>query len=328
MNGKERIASALAVGLIALTGCRPADAGNQTRMPQTNITRSTDLATLKPAEQTKDNLKKEILTFSWKDAENSDKLKKFIDDLASGYLELTHTPRLNKEDLVGKGKTTFYSDSSSYVDAIRKFEPQFSPSPTNWGYTHYPSKKVLINLESIKKQAEAIGPAGLTITTATWHELGHLDVAERITGEFLNNPKFYFHSPISNVDEQFKKYRGGAIYTDTYYSFTRFEEVLNETITARRIIGLLGADANIAVSADYYKNGVDFFSKFTDAYIPLETLYQLHATSDLEGLAKLAGKNLPGEKDPVIKGLVLFRGIHEANADLIKETGVFEQIPK
>lgn len=321
MGGKERVAAALMVGILALGGCKARDIGEQTPLPGINAPK-----TEQPRET---SLKEKVLSFTWKDAENPDKLKAFVKNLADEYLQLTQTPRLKKEDLIGKGKTTFYYDRESYINAVREVYPQFAPRQTDWGATHYASKMVFIDFDTLKKQAIAQNaPAGFALIDTVWHEWGHLDVTARTTGEFINNPKFYFPSPNSNTNELFRKYRGGAIYSDTYYDFLKFEEVLIESITIRRIAELMEIDSKLVSAGNYYENGVDFFPKFTSAYIPPGTLYQMHATSDFEGLAELVGQNLPGNETPAAKGLKLFIGINQSNANLIKETGVFERIPR
>lgn len=322
MGNKERIMSALLLGAITLSGCKPVDSGNQTPLPSISMPRPTDSITLKPVEQAKESLKREILGFSWKDAEDSGKLKKFVDDLADSYLQLTQTPRLDKEGLTQK--TYSYSSEQEFINAVRKIDPSYA-IPHERGYADYKNKNVFLNLEALRRD----GPdrAGLEIINTLWHEWGHLDITERTTGELLNNQKFFFYSPNSNSNELFRKYIGAAIYTNTYYGFKRFEEVLNEIMVLRRMTGQLEL-GDVVSSKEFYQNGTDFFSKFTSIYIPLKTLYEMHATSDFEGLAKLVGQYLPGKETPITRGVRLFRGIHQSDSDLIKQTGVFEQIPK
>jgi len=273
-------------------------------------------------------LKEKVLAFTWKDAEDKEKLKSYMESMADGYLELTKTERLKKEDLVGENRTSFYTDTIGFINSVREVEPHYEPPETQWGYTDFASKRVFIDLEKLKSQAQSQGgEAGLALIDGLWHEWGHLDVKERTSGELINNPDAFFQSPVSGNNEQFKSYRGGTVYTDTYFGYRHFDEVWNETITLRRMIEQVGLD-QVHSAADYYENGVDFFPQFTSAAnIPLATLYEMHATSDFEGLAKLVGQNLPGEGPSLNKGISLFTGIHQSNPDWIRETGAFDLIP-
>jgi len=275
-------------------------------------------------EQDKRTFKEKVLAFSWEDAKDKNKLSSFRDVMADEYLKLTKTPRVRKDDLVGTDKTTLFDKTQEYVTSVRKVEPRYTPTPTQWGYTHYDSKKVFIDLEKLKAQASLQNnSAGLALINALWHEWGHLDVESRTNGTLLNNPSHSFSSPVSGQNEQFKKYRGGAVYTDTYYGYLHFEEVLNETITIRRLVEEVGL-GEVFSAEDYYRNGVDFFPKFTSVSgIPLKQLYELHATSDFEGLGRLVGGKLPGQGDPLVKGVNLFTAIHRSDPQMIQQTGVF-----
>ena len=220
---------------------------------------------------------------------------------------------------------------SEFIDAIKKVEPSFTSSNDQWGYAHYASRKIFIDLESLKKQKSltaGITGAGLPILDALWHEFGHLDVTPRTQGDFINNPDAYFFSPNSKSNEQFRTYRGGEVFTDTYFGFARFDEVWNETNNVRRMIEDVGLKM-VSAARNYYQNGVDFFPKFTSALnIPLDVMYQMRADSDFEGFAKLIGNNLPGNDTPVNKGLGLFVGIHQSDPNIIRQTGALDRIPR
>lgn len=275
------------------------------------------------------SLKEKVLSFTWRDIENNGKLRSFVESLADSYLQVTQTPRLTREDLIGENRTTFYKSEDAFIQGVRVVEPNYQSTETHWGYTHYLSKRVFIDLESLKKQAlTQNAEAGLALIDALWHEWGHLDLADRTSGELLNNPQAYFYSPVSSRNELLRRYRGGAVYTDTYYGFLRFEEVWNETITVRRMVEQVGLD-QVVSARDYYQNGVDFFPRFTSSVnIPLDTLYQMHAASDFEGFSRLVGQNLPGSEPTMTKGVRLFSGIHQSDPSLIRQTGVFERIPR
>lgn len=297
-----------------------------------------DVAILIPAaakflmnETEKQSLKDKVLSFRWEQAKGKE-LEGFVSDLADEYLRLTKTTRVSKADLTGSGKLNFYQNREQMTQAVKQVEPSFSPTQNQWGFTHFITSRVFIDLGTLKDQTSAqavanrLNPnnvAGMALLGAIWHEWGHLDVTERNQGKYLNNPKAFFNSPNSGKNEQFKKYRGMEVFTETYFGFKRFEEVLNETITVRRMIEQVGLE-RVFSAADYNQNGVDFFPLFTNiAQISLDTLYQKHATSDFEGIAVLIGQQLPGDGDVFEKGIRLMVGVHRSDADAIRQTGVF-----
>jgi flagellin-like hook-associated protein FlgL len=279
-------------------------------------------------ENTEKSLKEKILSLTWQDVEDKEKLQVFTETLANAYLQLTNTSRLNKEDLLGKDKTNFYKGRESFLAAIKTVSPSFELSSSQWGYAHYETRRVFIDLDSLRKQSSTqTNKAGLALLDALWHEWGHLDIVERTSGELINNSsKAYLNSPNSKTSEPYSRYRGGAVYTQTYYGFLRFEEILNEAINVRRMIEQVGL-GDIVSAGDYYKDGINFFPKLTSVIgISLNNLYQMHATSDFEGLAKRIGGKLPGNADPLIKGIVLFIGIHASDSKIIQQTGALDII--
>lgn len=269
-----------------------------------------------------EKLRERIQSFTWKDSENPEKLKTFVGELADGYLDMTQTLRVRKEDLVRK--TSFYSDKSSFTKALREVFQEFISTPTQWGAADYKSGKVFIDLGTLKELAEPLRhQAGEALLDALWHEWGHVDVRERQTGELINNPRFGFKSPVSGKDELYKRYRAGEVYSDTYFGFKRFEEVWNEAITLKRMLAL--GFQNPFFANNYYLNGLDTLMPLTDKLkIPLPTIYEMHATSDFEGFAKLIGANLPGSDSPLVKGWRLFVAIHEGNREKLHHTGVYK----
>lgn len=284
-------------------------------------------------------IKERVLNFTWdriKNWENPNddsELAKLTTELANSYLGFSETKKVSLDDLKSKDRLKFDKDRDSFTRSVRTLEPDFRPTLSQWGYTHYASKRVFVDLGSLREQTIQQTPkVGLVLIDALWHEWGHLDVTERTTGELINKPEASFiYSPVSRKNEPYKRYRGGAVYTDTYYGFLRFEEILNETVTVRRMIEQVGL-AEVVSSRDYYQNGVDFFPALTSKLgISLETLYQAHATSDFEGLAKLIGEKLPNDNyppntPPVLKGKVLFVAIHDSNRPIIAQTGALKLI--
>lgn len=283
------------------------------------------------------SFKDRVLSFGWDQAEGRE-LRGFTSDLADEYLRLTRTDRITRADLVDPRKINYFSSREEMLREIGIIEPNFSIGQTQYGYANFESGRIFLDLSTLRDQVTSsatmlskLDPnktAGMALLDAIWHEAGHVDVKARDQGEWLNNPKFFFHSPKSNRDEQFRRYRGVEVFTDTYFGFLWFEEVLNETITFRRMTEQVGLERVISAK-DYYQNGVDFFSLFTSsAGISLKDLYQLHATSDFEGLIKLLGSKLPGNRPADEKGMDLAVAIHQSNPQLIQQTGVYNLLPK
>jgi len=263
--------------------------------------------------------KAKILDFTWEDIRVREKFDLYINKLAQKYLELTRSSCLNKVSLIGAGNTNFFLSTKEWVEAINREDTKFVPISTQWGYTYFKTSHHFIDLTKIKSQSEGTGAsAGLCLIDACWHEWGHSDIKERNEGSLLNSKYGYF-SPISNTPEQWLKYRGAEILTKTYYGLMRFEEVLNETITKRRMVEEVGLES-IVSAADYYKVGVDFFPELTIKLgIRLNTLYELHATSNFEELAITIGSHLRGNDTSLIKGLNFFIAIHESNKTVIDQ---------
>lgn len=280
-------------------------------------------------EQEDGNFKNKVLKFGWKDVEDSSKLQNFVSKSAEEYIKLTKTSRLTQSELISQ--ITFCRSNDEFIKTVKTLNPNYHIVDNLYGYSDYKTQKLVIDLEGLRKQStemartEKVDPdliGGKALLDTLWHEWSHLDVTERSEGKNLNNPEIYFGSPVSLKNEQWRKYRGMAVDTDTYYGYIRLDEVIVETINFRRISEQLGLD-EVFAAGNYYQNGMDVFSDFTKKTgISIETLYQAHATSDFEGLATTVGNNLPGNEDPFFKGVRLFTAIHQANPDKIDQTGI------
>lgn len=280
------------------------------------------------------SFKEKVLSFRWEQAKGGE-FDRFVSNAADEYLRLTGSTRVSKADLTGSGRINFYQNRDQMMRAVKESVADFSPTPNQWGYTAYKDRKVFIDLGTLKNQtgvqakANSLDPdstAGMALLDALWHEWGHLDIEERTQGQLINNPKYSFYSPESKKDEQFRRYRGAAVFTDTYYGFLRFEEVLNETITVKRMGEQVGLD-KVFSAADYYQNGIDFFPLFTAAAgISLDDLYRMHSSSDFEGLNRLIGSKLPGDEGDLEKGVRLSVAIHRSDREVIRQTGIFSTI--
>ena len=259
-------------------------------------------------------------SFSWRDLDEPSTLGQFVTNMAEEYIGVTHSTRVSKEDLIDK--TVFYPNDASFVSAVKRDQPEAEVSDL-WGYTNYDSGKVYFDEQKIKEEQGKINvPVGFILTDHLWHEWGHVDIAKR-TPQALKDTSLV----TSEGSKKFLYYRGGQIFAEGDWSdFGRFEEVWNETIVVRRITEQLGYEKAFSVAGNYLRNGVDVFLPFSKKHIPLETMYEMHATSDLEGFARLVGQKLPGSDDVMTKGLNLFRGINRANPGMIRETGVLAKL--
>lgn len=277
-----------------------------------------------------ESFRNKVLKFTWEQAKNPEQLKKFQQELADEYIRLTNTTRVKREELIGPN-VIFFSDRNSYIQAVRTASPTYQPTQSQWGYTHYESKKVFIDLSLLENQTKNQGgSAGIALLDSLWHEWGHLDVTSSTQGELIDNPSYFITTP----DQRYQSIRGAEVKTLSRNGFARFNEVLLETIIVRRMIEQVGLNA-VFSSGDYYLNGVDFLAKYTQiAGISIDELYSLYATSNLAELWKRLGSKLPdftiqNQKitDPLLKGNLLASGINE-NPQLTQATGVFNLIPQ
>lgn len=307
---------------LAACGIKPSEQNPQTPSQPSKVPSS------KETPKT-ESFKDRVLKFTWEQSKDPEQLKKFQEYAADEYLKLTQSNRVTREDLTG-ANVTYYRNTANYVQAVKAIEPTYEHSSTHWGRTHYESKKVFIDLSSLESQAKPQGgSAGMALLGAFWHEWGHLDVTPSTQSELINNQNYFISSP----DQTYQSIRGAEVTTAKRSGFIRFNEVLLETITIRRIIEQAKLDAVIS-ARDYYPNGVDFFAKYTQvAGISLNELYNLYATSNLSELWRRLGNKLPdftiqNQKitDPLLKGNLLASGINE-NPQLTQATGVLNLIP-
>lgn len=264
-------------------------------------------------------LKEKVLAFTWEDAKDEKKLRAFTEDIAHGYVEITQTTRIKKEDIVDARKIRFFTRENDFLQEVAKLNPQLAIQHQR-GYADYGEPVVLINLEALQKDSKAIGSnAGLELVQAIWHEWGHLDIEPRTVGEYVNNPKAVLR-PLANMPpEIIRRYHGGIIESDSYQDYKRFEEVWIETATIKIMEDGPGLQTIVA-SKEYYQNGIDILRELTRE-ISYKNLYQMHATSDFEGFAKLVGQKLPGNQEDFVKGERLFAAINSADSRAIEQTG-------
>ncbi|GEM_PF-3151801 len=278
--------------------------------------------------------KEKVSTFNLDMAEDPEKLRAFTEVLADVYLELTPSTRITKADLVGPDKTNFYKARKDFVQAVKNVSPKRDTQEEHWGYAHYPTKQVFIDLSYIRRNLR-IDPSlknrtGLLLANTLFHEWGHLDLEERTEVGFINNPRMSIELSDGQIIE-FKRYHGGSVVqdgTDVNPLFWRFDEVWNETLAVRRVYEAVGRDntVDLEYAPIYYPNGLDVFFPFTFD-IPLRTLYEMHATSDFEGFAELIGRKLPRDQTELMRGMNLILAIDSADSAIIQETGILSVIP-
>lgn len=276
----------------------------------------------------KRSFKEKVNAFSWEDVKNSEKMKKFTEMIAKEYLRLSNTSRLILEDLVGEGKTNYYYNRKDFQEAVMDAFPQ-SSAVHEWGYADFEEKKIYVDIEELKKQSIEAGAtekeAGVSFLSGIWHEWGHLDVQRKTAGRYINNPQALLRPTPDVRGEMIRSYRGGRMYSDSFVDYQRWDEVLNETIIQRRISEQAGFTSGFAAKG-YYENGVDIFYPFSKRF-PLERLYNLYATSDVEGQGDLVGSQLPGSEQDFLKGERLFIGIHKNDPSIIARTQIYSTLP-
>lgn len=271
----------------------------------------------------------DMLGSTWESLKNPETQEKFLQVAAEQYMSVTQSTRVTAEGLVKS--TTMFNSAVEAQPVIKKIVPEFLQELT--GAADFESGKVYVDMETLTKQnrkrpGNLEGEGGLALLGLLWHEWGHLDIETRTTGELLNNPDVFFHSPVSNLDERFLEYRGGEVLTHTFFGFKRFEEIWNETVALKLQMEGLKLPSVIA-GENYFENGTGFFLDLVNTVgITAKQLYEMHATSDFEGFARAIGKRLPGNSPDIYKGVNLFIGIHRSNSEMIKQTGALELLPK
>ncbi len=271
--------------------------------------------------QRNQSLKEKVVSFTWKDADNPEKLKAFLESLVDGYLLYTNSTHLTKPDLVEK--TNFIKNEKEFINVVKEIDPKYAIEHER-GFADYENKRAFLNLEALKRD----GPdsAGLEIIGTLWHEWLHLDLQPRTQGQYINNPRVLLRPSTNMPGEIIRKYYGGKMLSENYNDYDRFEEVWVETLAVKLQRDLLGL-SEIDSSRDYYNNGVDILLPLTDS-IPFQEMYNMHATSDFEGFATRIGEKLPGNQPPFNRGEQLFIALHKADPDLIRQTGVLNQIQR
>lgn len=264
--------------------------------------------------------KDKVLSFTWNDVNNPEKLRLFVESLAEGYLQYTQTPRLTKEDLVSEGKVTLFKKEDDFLSLVSKRDSKYA-ARNQRGFADYKNKEIFLNLEALRKNLDGVfaeeSSAGLILINALWHEWGHLDIQPRKEGEFINNPNFQLVPFAGARPELIMEYHGGIMSSQSYSDYQRFEEVWLETVTVKLMREALGRK-EVVTSGEYYTSGVDVLLPLLED-VSFKTVHNMHATSDFEGFARLVGEKLPGDNKPIFKGERFFIALHKKDHEMIKK---------
>lgn len=314
---KTKMLVVIAFSYFVLAGCQQ----QTTPVKVTEVTRVTEVTK---------TFKQKVLAITWEDVWDDQKRSQFVKESAQKYVELTGTSNFTAEKLVSM--LSFYKTRDEYLSAIREGEPEYNANATQWGYSQYATHKTFIDLETLKQVVEAQNygknVAGLALLDGLWHEWLHQDVGEEKVPDQLKIdkvPTACFTPPGSSLCEPFERYRGGEIYTQNWFGFSWSNEILVETIIIRMISE--GLDLEEVVSAgDYYQYGTEVLWPYSKKIGPWQKLYSLYTSSSFEELAQVLGDSLPGEAKSLTKGIGLMTAIHQADPDLIEQTGVYQII--
>lgn len=101
------------------------------------------------------------------------KSAKFAQQMAKEYVSLTETTKFTEADLAQPQKMTVAHGTPQFLVAIRQVESNFQSCLDQWGYTHFSSGRVFIDLEALRDRAQLkTTQAGLALIDAFWHEWG------------------------------------------------------------------------------------------------------------------------------------------------------------
>lgn len=269
-----------------------------------------------------------VAGFHWRDINSPEDLTTIIKSGVREYLRVTNSPNLTESALLEPGKINFYNTTLEFQEAIKKLKPY---EVRTTAYADYNYSKLFFNIERLKTEARRRPESdGAHLTRLLFHELGHIDISSRSNGEQMNNPEYYFKNPWLGINEPYAFYRGFQVYTPSkFYGFDQFEEAVLDTLAHRLLVERVGLSEwevyPYTWGSMYYQSGGDIFLQFSRKYIPLETLYRLHTTSDFDGIVDLAGSKLlkPENLTPRQRGRELLIGIQERNPQRIAATGVY-----
>ncbi len=298
--------SFLAAGGVLVGGCTP-DLSTITPVPESHSTDSPEVQQPIQSiarEQWTEPVKQRILAFSLEDFQNKERRDEFISELADTYVKLSGSERLTSEQMTSPDHLILAPTHDDFVAdyEARNPEQELPSYAITTAFTDTPNRRVTLNMEILQTMIEQRGDhPGIALASTLFHEWGHAETTDRTEGELLENPDNAYAGTFNGQQILWKTYRGASVRSGNLHMLGRFNEVVTESITTMRMRDQLGLEP---IPSSYNEGGTDLFLPLIDKLgISLNELYELYSTSDLEGLATLIGKALPGEQSDLMKGL-------------------------
>lgn len=275
------------------------------------------------------SIREGILSFTLADYENVQTRSEFTRKLADTYVQLTKTTRLTSAHLADAQNLVFLPTREQFDAAFLLTTPHASDAnKASTAFADFDQKKVVVDENDIREISQkTTTPIGVVLAGILMHEWGHIDITERTEGVLLNNPDHEFLPKSPDEQILWQKYRGAMVRgtSGRHILLGRFDEIANDSISTLRMQRQIGIPP---VKSRYTTAGTDFFIPLLDKLgIGLDELYDKYSSSDLESLATRVGTVLPGEKDPLNKGVRLMFSIDYKDLTLVTNTGVFEVYP-
>lgn len=257
-----------------------------------------------------------IASFSIEDVENEAKLRDFVNTLAQYYIEATESKTASVASLTDPQKLVLTYDRDIYLIAAKedpyaeKTYARFDPN------TKVISMDLSMFIENRRRKGDNVG---IYLARVLFEEWTHQSAIENRQGALLNNPD----NPYCKLPDGihvWEWYQGGIARYEDKQSLWGFEEIWVDTLMRRLFFEKF--DIEIPESA-YYFYGTYFFEPLTTYLgISVSQLFNLHASSDLEGFAILIGSKLPGDENALDKGMRLFHAIGTQDENALYATGV------
>jgi hypothetical protein len=152
----------------------------------------------------------------------------------------SQTPRFHRkeQDFVEAVKATGDTDYGSKEGAIA------------FGWTHYGSGEININLEGIGRFSRRVTRyPGIKLVDVLFHEWGEALPKARNKGEFLNKDSEFFSAEENGHHEAWERYWGGRVYSRTANGFRGFDHVWLQLCAQRQMMEVLKGKPELLSSA-------------------------------------------------------------------------------
>ncbi len=274
------------------------------------------------------SLPEQVRTFNHGSSSESER-EALIRNVVTQYIAITGSTRINVEDMV-KNRILFFNSYEEYGKAISR---DCGGDSNKSAWTCFDSGKVYFNKtrlwENTRNRPDL---QGLFLAALTVHEIGHVDLTPRASS-LKDDPRYYFDFRDGSGRQSYDTYYGVQVYTKQRgFGFNNTEEVVVDTIQAWMLTEKLVPIASQALlteavrSSVYYQNGVEILLPYVRKLMPFQQFYNLHATSDFEGMAEALGRNLPGSNSAFERGRELMVGFQANDRARIERTGIFSLI--